>query len=130
MLKNISTKKWHSWVAAIFSASAIWGTSLVVMAEKEEVSDSDAIPTVITQPRYPRKAAEEGIEGWVKFKFKFNIDSNGHPYDVMLIDAQPRNVFERDAKKVIYQWLFEKNKSQKNMIYTMNFILAEPDSEE
>jgi len=35
MLKNSQAKKWHSWVAGVFAAGAIWMTSGVVMAEKE-----------------------------------------------------------------------------------------------
>jgi len=81
---------------------------------------------VIINPRYPRKAAEEGLEGWVKFQF--NIDSNGHPYEVALIDAEPRRVFERDARRAIYQWKFDPNGQREDLIYTMEFKLAD-DSE-
>jgi len=124
MLNNIKSKKWHSWVAGVFAASAIWMTSGVVMAEKEVAKASEAIPTEIVQPRYPRKAAEEGLEGWVKFEF--NVDSYGQPYEVKLVDAFPRRVFERDARRAIHQWRFEKNKAQKNLIYTMEFLLEAP----
>jgi TonB family protein len=127
MLKNNTSKKWHSWAALALAASAIWGTSSVVMAEREPMATSAATPTSIVQPRYPRKAAEEGLEGWVKFEF--NVDSNGHPYEVKLTAADPINVFERDAKKAIYQWRFEKNKAQNNLVYTMQFKLADPSEE-
>lgn len=92
------------------------------------MGDGEAIPMVIIQPRYPRKAAMEGIEGWVKFKF--TISPDGTPKDVELIDAQPRRVFERDARRAIYKWKFKprvvdgKAMEQKNMIYTMQFQLA------
>jgi len=92
------------------------------------MSDGEAIPMVIIQPRYPRKAAMEGIEGWVKFKF--TISPDGTPKDVELIDAQPRRVFERDARRAIYKWKFKpkvvdgKAMEQKNMVYTMQFQLA------
>jgi len=123
MLKNSQAKKWHSWVAGVFAASAIWMTSGVVMAEKEGVS-AEVAPTSIVNPRYPRKASEEGIEGWVKFQF--DVDKYGQPYNVALIDAEPRRIFERDARRAIAQWKFEENKGQTGMIYTMEFVLQEP----
>ena len=92
------------------------------------MGDGEAIPMVIIQPRYPRKAAMEGIEGWVKFKF--TISPDGTPKDVELIDAKPRRVFERDARRAIYKWKFKpkvvdgKAMEHKNMVYTMQFQLA------
>jgi len=92
------------------------------------MGDGEAIPMVIIQPRYPRKAAMEGIEGWVKFRF--TISPDGTPKDVELIDAQPRRIFERDARRAIYKWKFKPNivdgkaVEQRNMIYTMQFTLA------
>jgi len=124
MLKNIQAKKWHSWVAGVFAAGAIWMTSGVVMAEKEGVKADEPIPSGIVMPRYPRKAAEEGIEGWVKFQF--DVDKYGQPYNVALIDAEPMRIFERDARRAITQWKFEENKGQTDMIYTMEFVLQEP----
>ena len=118
MLKNTNTKAWHKWVAVVFSVSAIWLTNGVVMAEKQDGS-VEPIPTLIEQPRYPRKAAMEKVEGWVRFKF--DVDKNGKPYNVQLTDANPRRVFERDARRAIYKWVFENNKGEKGLIYTMNF---------
>lgn len=92
------------------------------------MGDGEAIPMVIIQPRYPRKAAMEGIEGWVKFKF--TISADGTPLNVELIDANPRRIFERDARRAIYKWKFKPNVvdgvavEQHNMIYTMQFKLA------
>lgn len=119
MLNNTSSKKWHKWLAVVFSVSTIWMVNGVVMAEDSKLTEAE--PTTIIQPKYPRKAAEEGIEGWVKFQF--DVDKYGHPYNVALTNASPRRVFERDARRAIYQWVFEKNKDQKGMIYTMEFRL-------
>lgn len=128
MLKTINTKKWHSWVAAVFAASAIWLTSGVVMAEKDELADTGAIPISIIEPRYPRKAAEEGIEGWVKLRF--NIDSQGFPYEVAVIKDMPKGVFVKDAIKAVRQWQFKTEVGQNDIIYTMEFLLADPGVEE
>lgn len=107
---------------------AIAGNGLYLGPPGGAMGDGEAIPMVIIQPRYPRKAAMEGIEGWVKFKF--TISPDGTPKDVELVDAQPRRVFERDARRAIYKWKFKpkvvdgKAMEQRNMIYTMQFQLA------
>ncbi|MET1254682.1 energy transducer TonB [Aliikangiella maris] len=93
------------------------------------LSDGDAIPMVIIEPRYPRKAAMEGIEGWVRFEF--TVSPDGSPKDVKVIDAQPKRIFERDARKAIYKWKFKprvidgKAVEQPNMRYTMEFKLGQ-----
>lgn len=106
----------------------VTGNGLYLGPPGGNMGDGEAIPMVIIQPRYPRKAAMEGIEGWVKFKF--TISPDGTPLNVELVDAAPRRVFERDARRAIYKWKFKpkvvdgKAVEQHNMVYTMQFNLA------
>ncbi len=126
MLKNINQKQWHSWVAMGIAGLSIWLTSSVVTAQKatsQATNHGDAVPTVIISPSYPRKAVEEGIEGWVRLEF--NVDSNGQPYEVTVVDSQPANTFERDAVKAVYKWKFKTTEGQQRMQYTLEFKLAE-----
>lgn len=108
---------------------AVAGNGLYLGAPGGNMGDGEAIPMVIIQPRYPRKAAMEGIEGWVKFKF--TIAPDGTPKDVELVDANPRRMFERDARRAIYKWKFKPKVvdgvavEQHNMVYTMQFQLGE-----
>lgn len=94
-----------------------------------DMSDGDAIPMVVIEPRYPRKAAMEGLEGWVRFEF--TVAADGTPKDVKVIDAKPKRIFDRDARKAIYKWKFKpkvidgKAVEQPGMRYTMEFKLAE-----
>ena len=93
------------------------------------MSDGDAIPMVIIQPSYPRKAAMDGIEGWVRFEF--TVAPDGSPKNVRVVDAKPKRVFDRDARRAIYKWKFKpkvvdgKAVEQYNMRYTMEFKLAD-----
>jgi len=92
------------------------------------MSDGEAIPMVVIEPRYPRKAAMEGIEGWVRFEF--TVDADGSPKDIRVIEANPKRVFERDARKAIYKWKFKpkvvdgKAVAQPGMRYTMEFKMG------
>ncbi|WP_444995097.1 M56 family metallopeptidase [Aliikangiella sp. IMCC44359] len=121
MLKNISQKKWHSWVAAIFSIVAIWGTSSVI-AQSPKESAQPITPTNIIAPQYPRKAVNKKLEGYVRFMF--NVDSDGTPYDIVITESTPKNVFDYAAKKAFKQWEFKSNIGQKEMTYTMEFIMG------
>jgi protein TonB len=90
--------------------------------------DGEAIPLVIIEPQYPRKAAMEGIEGYVRFRF--TVKADGYPKDVEIVDANPRRIFDKDARRAIYKWRFKpkvvdgKAVEQPNMYYTLEFKLA------
>jgi len=67
--------------------------------------DGDLIPLVKIAPRYPRKAALAGKEGWVKVQF--TVTELGTVKDVQVLDSKPRRLFDRAAKKAILKWKFK-----------------------
>ncbi len=68
-------------------------------------SDGDIIPLVRIAPQYPRKAAMNKKEGWVKIAF--TITSTGTVKDAKVIDSKPRRLFDRAALKAILKWKFK-----------------------
>ena len=67
--------------------------------------DTEARPLVRVEPDYPRKAVRAGQEGWVRLAF--TITPSGSVTDVVVVDAQPRRVFERSAQRALEQWRFQ-----------------------
>ncbi len=67
--------------------------------------DGELIPLVKIAPRYPRKAALAKKEGWVKVEF--TVTELGTVKDVNVVDAKPRRLFDRAAKKAILKWKFK-----------------------
>jgi protein TonB len=67
--------------------------------------DEEVMPLVRVAPRYPRKAAMRGIEGWVKVEF--TILEDGTVADAKVIDAQPRSIFNREAVRAVLRWKFK-----------------------
>ena len=66
---------------------------------------SNVIPLVRIPPRYPMRAARRKIEGWVKVEF--TITENGTVKDAVVVDAQPPEIFNREALQAITRWKFK-----------------------
>lgn len=83
-----------------FSGSAIQGVQLGTGGISTNV-----IPLVRIPPRYPMRAANRRIEGWVKIEF--TITEKGTVKDAVVIEAQPSKVFNRAALQAIKRWKFK-----------------------
>ncbi len=76
--------------------------------QNEYVSGSQsgfATPIVRIQPNYPVDAARDGIEGWVQLQF--TIDASGKVRDVEVVDAQPKRIFDREARRAMLRWKYK-----------------------
>ncbi|MBV1909875.1 MAG: TonB family protein [Kangiellaceae bacterium] len=74
---------------------AIWGGQ----------GDSDAVPKVRINPNYPRVAATKGIEGFVTLTF--DITKLGTTENIKIVEAQPRGVFNKEAKRALRKWRYQ-----------------------
>ena len=68
-------------------------------------TEGDAMPIVRVNPKFPIKAARDGIEGWVTLSF--TIDEIGKVTDVQILDASPKRVFDQEAKKALKKWKYK-----------------------
>lgn len=66
---------------------------------------TNVIPLVRIPPRYPMRAANRRIEGWVKVEF--TITKKGTVTDPVVIASQPSKIFNRAALKAIRRWKFK-----------------------
>ena len=67
-------------------------------------SDRDVIPLVRIAPDYPPRALSRGLEGWVKVQF--TITMTGTVKDPIVVDADPKNIFDDAALKSIARWRY------------------------
>ena len=56
-------------------------------------------------PKYPRKAARNGIEGYTKLEF--DISPEGTPINISVIEAYPSAVFNSAAIKSFSSWRYK-----------------------
>jgi len=67
-------------------------------------SDRSAVPQVRIQPDYPIQARQKGIEGWVEVKF--TVGTDGSVRNPVVVQAQPRKIFDRAALQAVKGWKY------------------------
>lgn len=67
--------------------------------------DNDAVPVVRVEPMYPRRAAEQFIEGWVVLEF--DVSPNGSTKNVRIVEAKPVRIFDRAAIQAVSKWKYK-----------------------
>lgn len=69
------------------------------------ISDGEYLPLVKVAPQYPRRAAQRGIEGYVIISF--TVDATGRVVDPIVIEAQPKNIFNRAALAAVKKFKYK-----------------------
>lgn len=67
--------------------------------------DGDAAPIFRQEPKYPPEAARDGKEGWVELSF--TINEIGGVEEVKVIAAQPKRIFDKEAKRALRKWKYK-----------------------
>ncbi|ASJ96341.1 MULTISPECIES: energy transducer TonB [Shewanella] len=88
-------------MSGVVAGSASTGFKLGNMMTR----DGDATPIVRIEPQYPIAAARDGKEGWVQLSF--TINELGGVEDVQVIDADPKRIFDREAKRALKKWKYK-----------------------
>ena len=83
--------------------SADFGLGLAGMNLNAPV-DGDALAIVRVLPRYPSRALNRGIEGWVLLEFAIN--ELGQAIEPVVVGADPKGVFDRSAINAIKKWKY------------------------
>lgn len=68
-------------------------------------SDVCGQPTVRIAPTYPRKAAEQGIEGYAVVEFK--VTTQGTVKGAVVVEQEPGNIFGASAVRAVEKWRYQ-----------------------
>jgi protein TonB len=66
--------------------------------------DHDPLPVVRVDPDYPARAIRDGTEGWVEVQF--SVTATGAVKDVVIVDADPRSIFDEAVIKAVGRWRY------------------------
>lgn len=91
-----------SLTAPVFQRPKISAPGLGSVAKQD--ADSEAVPTLRIEPIYPRKLLRNGVEGTVKLKF--TVATDGSVVNIVVLEANPKRVFDRAAIQTISKWKF------------------------
>lgn len=103
LAKSINTRKAE--IAAASSAAA--DEAAKAEAEAKEPEEVKIIPAKIISrvaPRYPNRALDKGLEGWVDIGFTISI--KGEPYNIKVNSSDPEGTFDNAAIKAVKKWRF------------------------
>lgn len=75
-----------------------------IIAEPEPAKIIPAEIISRSAPRYPNRAAERNIEGWVSVSFI--IDIEGIPQDIVIVESEPVGTFDNSAITAVKSWRF------------------------
>jgi protein TonB len=68
-------------------------------------ADTDIVPLVRIDARYPPRAQARGIEGWVHLRFA--VTPQGTTTDIEVLDADPKGTFEGAAKNAVERYKYK-----------------------
>lgn len=74
-------------------------------ASARTVSASELTLLKSAQPAYPRRAQEQGTQGWVELEF--TVSERGEVKDIAVRAAQPLGVFDDAARNALAQWRYQ-----------------------
>ncbi len=59
----------------------------------------------LDEPEYPRRAFRNGVQGWVVVRL--DVGADGRTSNVEIVESQPTNAFNREARRTVRNWVFE-----------------------
>ncbi len=67
--------------------------------------NQQVMPLHRMEPRYPQRALQRKIEGYVILSF--SIDKTGMPEDIEVVESQPARIFDREALRALKRWKYQ-----------------------
>ena len=78
-------------------------------------------PVIATRgaiPRYPTNALRAGQGGWVSLQYDV---VKGKVENISVIDASPKNIFEKSAVSALSHWQYDRSKSATGCVAPIDF---------
>jgi protein TonB len=84
--------------------TSVTGINIAIPQLLSVGKNQPVMPLYRVEPRYPVRALQRKIEGYVKLSF--TIDEQGKPTDIRVIEEQPPRIFSREAITALKRWKY------------------------
>ncbi|WP_462164812.1 TonB family protein [Pseudoalteromonas xiamenensis] len=98
------------------SLSVYAGNSDSNSTTKMESSKHLVQPVMRIEPRYPKAAVDQKIEGYVQLQFK--IDEKGRTHSIQVLHGEPQALFDAASLDALQQWTYTNNPNP-NELFTV-----------
>ena len=103
-------------IASLLSSMAIAENTPAAKSADEVVA-----PVMRVEPIYPEKAVKENLNGSVVLQF--DVTAAGKVENVIVINAEPKKIFDKSAKIALRQWQYQSSSNGlKNQLVQLDFV--------
>lgn len=104
-LQLLQRQQGFSKTAMALTLSALVGLTLWLQQPVHAAGSAEDIkPVMRVEPRYPIKAAEARIEGYVVAEF--DIQPDGRVQNIKIVKSMPEQVFDKESVRALQQWAY------------------------
>ncbi|KPZ59749.1 TonB family protein [Pseudoalteromonas sp. P1-7a] len=108
-LTNIKHSGTHSRLAKggilLVAATMLSALAIAKQPQAQGAKQDHISPIIRIEPRYPTKAAQQGISGSVVLKY--DIAANGRTKNISVIQSKPSGIFDKSAKEALAKWEYK-----------------------
>ena len=87
------------------AVSTVLDEAYIDLESNRVASMSELVRVKSASPKYPRRAAERDVSGWVDVYF--TVTATGETANVSVNRSDPKSVFDRAAVEAVEKWAFE-----------------------
>ena len=80
-------------------------SAIIEVESNRVVTISDLVIVKTAAPRYPQRAQNRNVSGWVEVYF--TVTPDGETANIEVANSEPETTFDRAAIKAVEQWTFE-----------------------
>lgn len=104
--------------------SLLSGMAIAESTQKVKGADEVISPVMRVEPIYPEQAVTENLNGSVILQF--DVSSAGKVENVIVINAEPKKIFDKSAKIALRQWQYQSSShGLKNQLVQLDFVTKE-----
>jgi len=94
----------------IATLQADFDSKLLEQESTKSIALSEFVRLTSAEPKYPIRASQRDITGWVEVAF--TVTKSGETADIQVVRAEPEKIFETSAIQAVKKWTFEPREFQ------------------